>query len=83
MKSCLQAVPLTVTVTVLSSLICVAVAIIAGLARLSRLSIVRAVAGCFIEVFRGTNIIVQLYIAYYVLPLWGVTLSAFPTQAWR
>src|SRR4029450_1951273 len=73
----LSAVPLTVEVTVLSALVCVAVALIAGLARLSRRWIVRAVTGCFIEVFRGSNIIVQLYIAYYVLPLWGVTLSPF------
>lgn len=73
----LSGVPVTVEVSVLGALVCVAVAVIAGLGRLSRRWIVRAVAGCFIEVFRGSSVIVQLYIAYYVLPVWGVTLSPF------
>jgi polar amino acid transport system permease protein len=36
---------------------------------------VRRAAGVFIEFFRGSSILVQLYIAYYVLPAWGVLLS--------
>lgn len=77
----LSAVPLTAVLTAVSALLCVAVAVVAGLARLARWSIVRAVAGCFIEVFRGSSIIVQVYIAYYVLPVWGVTLSPFQAGA--
>ena len=73
----LSGVPVTVEVSVLGALVCVMVAVIAGLARLSRWWIVRAVVGCFIEVFRGSSILVQLYIAYFVLPVWGVTLSPF------
>jgi polar amino acid transport system permease protein len=77
LEELLSAVPLTIEVALLASLVCVAVAIVTGLARLSRWWIVRGVSGCFIEVFRGSNIIVQVYIAYYVLPMWGVTLSPF------
>jgi polar amino acid transport system permease protein len=73
----LSGVPVTVAVSVLGSLLCIIVAVIAGLGRLSRRLIVRAAAGWFIEVFRGSPVIVQLYIAYYVLPVWGVTLSPF------
>jgi len=77
----LSGVPVTIGVTLLGSALCVAVSIVAGLARLSRVWVVRAVTGCFIEVFRGSSVIVQLYIAYYVLPVWGVTLSPFYASA--
>ncbi|OZV75364.1 ectoine/hydroxyectoine ABC transporter permease subunit EhuC [Micromonospora echinospora] len=73
----LSGVPMTVAVFLLGSLLCIVVAAIAGFGRLSRWMIVRAAAGCFIEVFRGIPVIVQLYIAYYVLPVWGVSLSPF------
>lgn len=73
----LSGVPVTVAVATLASLLCLVVAVVAGLGRLSRLPIIRALTGCFIEVFRGSPAIVQLYIAYYVLPVWGVALSPF------
>lgn len=73
----LSGVPITVAVAALGSLLCLAVALVAGLARLSRFLVVRTLTGCFIEMFRGSPAIVQLYIAYYVLPVWGVTLSPF------
>ncbi|HYO60775.1 MAG TPA: ectoine/hydroxyectoine ABC transporter permease subunit EhuC [Actinomycetota bacterium] len=76
-EALLSSVPVTVEVFVFGALVCVAVAVLAGLGRLSQRWIVRTVVGCFIEVFRGSNVLVQLYIAYYVLPVWGVTLSPF------
>jgi polar amino acid transport system permease protein len=65
----------TLEVTVLASVLATVVALIAGTARLSHLWIVRVVAGIYIEVFRGTSAVVQLYYAFFVLPLLGLSLT--------
>lgn len=44
-------------------------AFLAGLGRRSRDPIVRAVAGAYVEVFRGTSALVQLYWFYFALPV--------------
>jgi polar amino acid transport system permease protein len=65
----------TLEVTVAAALVAAIVAIAAGLARTSRVWVLRAIAGLFIEVFRGTSAIVQLYVAFFVLPFAGLTIS--------
>jgi polar amino acid transport system permease protein len=49
----------------------------AGLGRLSRSRALRWIAGVYIEVFRGTSALVQLFWVYFVLPFAGVELNAF------
>ena len=46
-----------------------------GLGRLSRARPVRAVAGVYIEVFRGTSALVQLFWVFFVLPFFGVAVE--------
>ncbi|MEU6646093.1 ectoine/hydroxyectoine ABC transporter permease subunit EhuC [Saccharomonospora sp. NPDC046836] len=65
----------TITLTVVSGLLCIVVAVVAGVARLSNWRVIRTSAGIFIEFFRGTNAIVQLFWAFYSLPLLGIYLS--------
>lgn len=50
-----------------------------GLMLLSRRSIVKSVAIVYVEFFRGTSLLVQLFWLFYVLPLFGVTLEPFFT----
>lgn len=69
----------TVELTVLGCALALPVAFAAGLGRLSRFWTVRALALAYIEFFRGTSIFVQLFWAYFVLPLMGVELT--PLQA--
>ena len=38
---------------------------------------VRAAATTYVEIFRGTSLLVQLYWIFFVLPLMGLTLPAF------
>jgi polar amino acid transport system permease protein len=59
----------TVNVTVSTVLVVVLVAFIMGYGRMARSSLIRWVAGAFIEFFRGTSAVVQLFWAYFVLPL--------------
>jgi polar amino acid transport system permease protein len=67
----------TLQLTVAGSALALVMAFIAGLGRLSRLFLLRAVATAYIEFFRGTSIFVQLFWAYFVLPLVGISLTPF------
>ena len=70
------------TLTTLKVLICatilyVIISVIFGLMRISNNSIIQGVATVYIEFFRGTSLLVQLFWAYYVLPFFGISLEAF------
>jgi polar amino acid transport system permease protein len=65
----------TLQLTFMGGGVALVLALGAGTARLSRRRSVRFVAGLYIEVFRGTSLIVQVFFFYYVLPLLGVRWS--------
>ena len=67
----------TMLLTVLSAVLAVAIALAAGLMRMAPNSLVRGVATVYIEIFRGTSLLVQLYWIFFVLPLFGITLEKF------
>lgn len=62
---------------VLASIIAIACALFAGLGKLSGNWLIRMVSIIYIEIFRGTSLLVQLYWIFFVLPLMGLTLPAF------
>jgi polar amino acid transport system permease protein len=64
----------TILVTVLSGALCLVVAFAAGLARLSQHRWVSWPAGIFIEVFRGTSLLVQMFWLFFALPFFGIQL---------
>lgn len=67
----------TIEITILGCMVALIAAFIAGLGRISRFWPLRWLATAYIEFFRGTSIFVQLFWAYFVLPLLGVPLSPF------
>lgn len=67
----------TIEVFLLASGLAIAIAIAAGLMRLSTNPAVRWTSLIYIEALRGTSLIVQLYWIYFVLPLFGLTLDKF------
>lgn len=67
----------TITQFVLAACVAIVLALGAGLARLSHNMALRGVATVYIEVFRGTSLLVQLYWIFFVLPLFGLTLDKF------
>lgn len=69
----------TLQLLVLGSLLALVIAFAAGLTRLSRHRLVRLPAAIFIEVFRGTSMIVQLFWFFYALPFLGIELPPFET----
>ncbi|WP_249694698.1 ectoine/hydroxyectoine ABC transporter permease subunit EhuC [Stappia sp. WLB 29] len=68
---------ITMALTVLSALLAVAIAVAAGLMRMAPNMAVRGFATVYIEIFRGTSLLVQLYWIFFVLPLFGITLEKF------
>jgi polar amino acid transport system permease protein len=69
----------TVELTVMGAILALVMAFAAGLGRVSRFFAVRAVATAYVEFFRGTSVFVQLFWAYFVLPMAGLSLT--PLQA--
>ena len=67
----------TMVLTVLAALLAIAIAVAAGLMRLSANALPRWIATIYIEIFRGTSLLVQLYWIFFVLPLFGITLEKF------
>jgi polar amino acid transport system permease protein len=70
----LGGIPVTLEVTFLAMLVAVPVAFILALGRKSPHAAVRWPSGFIIEFFRGSSALVQLFWAFYVLPLFGISL---------
>lgn len=64
-----QGVSITMTVLLTSAVFSYALAFIAGLCKLTRNPIVRGFTSIYVEVFRGTSLIVQLFWLFYALPI--------------
>jgi polar amino acid transport system permease protein len=73
--SLLEGTAVTLKITFLAAILAMAVALVMGTARLSGSALVRLLAGLYIEVFRGTSALVQLYVIYFVLPFFGLSPS--------
>jgi polar amino acid transport system permease protein len=67
----------TVRLTVVSAALALALAVIAGLARSSRYRWLNVPAALYVEFFRGTSALAQLFWLFYVLPYLGVDLTPF------
>jgi polar amino acid transport system permease protein len=65
----------TLKVTALVSIFFPAVGIATYLFRRSNLRLLNVIAYVFIELFRGTPLLGQLFVAFYVFPFVGITLS--------
>jgi len=67
----------TIEQTILAATLAIMIAVAMGLMRLSRNRLVYGTATVYIEVFRGTSLLVQVYWIFFVLPLFGLTLEKF------
>jgi len=67
----------TVAQFFLAAILGVSIALMMGLMKLSSNRLVRGSAVTYIEIFRGTSLLVQLYWIFFVLPLFGVTIDKF------
>ncbi len=73
-----QGIWVTAAVTAAGCVVALVVSFAVGICRIMAPWPVRWVATAYVEIFRGTSFIVQLFWIYFTLPLLGVTLPAFP-----
>ena len=77
MPGLLEGTRITVMVALLGSALAVVAGLAAGLARLYAPTPIRWVASTYVEVFRGTSALVQLFWLFFVLPQFGLSLEPF------
>ena len=64
----LQGLQITVLATILGGLLALLISFVFGIAQVVKFSAVRVVARIFVEFFRGTSLVVQLFWLAFVLP---------------
>jgi polar amino acid transport system permease protein len=68
----------TIRITCVAALLAAALALLAATAKMSPVRALRWVANIYIEIFRGTSLMVQLFWLFFVLPLPPFNLSLSP-----
>lgn len=74
LPSFLEGAQITIELTLMSAVLAFVLAFIAGFGRLSKIKSVRFLATAYVEVFRGTSLVVQLFWIYFALPIFGISL---------
>ena len=67
---------ITIVTTALAMLVAFTMAFVSGLARQSRYRLISIPAVIYVELFRGTSLVAQLFWFFFVLPAFGINLSA-------
>ncbi|MBD9372347.1 amino acid ABC transporter permease [Rhizobium sp. ARZ01] len=73
----LKGLGMTVALSLLSLIVGVAVGLLFGILRTSGNRWLSAATGLYIDLFRGTPFLVQVFICFFILPTVGIELSAF------
>jgi His/Glu/Gln/Arg/opine family amino acid ABC transporter permease subunit len=68
----------TLRLTLLALLFGIPIGLAAALARVSHFPLLSGAATVYIELIRGTPLLVQIFFVYYVLPAVGIALPEFP-----
>ncbi|MGB4377467.1 MAG: ectoine/hydroxyectoine ABC transporter permease subunit EhuC [bacterium] len=71
-----RGVGITLQLTILAAVLAVLTSFVIGFARLARYRLLRVLATLYVEIFRGTSVLVQLFWVYYVLPFFNLKLTA-------
>ena len=75
LPSLLEGLVVTVEITLGAAAVAIFAAFLAGLGRLSPNPLLRASSRIYVDLFRGTSALVQLFWVYFALPLLGVRLD--------
>jgi polar amino acid transport system permease protein len=75
----LKGAAVTIELTILAACVGLLFGVTSAFGRLSRYRLIRTIASVYVEVFRGSSAIVQIFFFFFVLPLVGFSLPAFAT----
>lgn len=73
----LPGIGVTVSILLTSTCFALLVAFIFGFGRLARFRLIRWICTLYVEVFRGTSLLVQLFWIFFALPAFGIRFSPF------
>lgn len=59
----------TIKITTLSVALGVVIGLFVGIARISRIKLLRVLAAIYVDFFRGTPLLVQIFLVYFALPV--------------
>ena len=74
-----EGVVVTVIATALGSALALTLGLLWAFMRIAQVRIVSPAVWLLVEFIRGTPLLIQLYFLFYVLPTWGLTVSALAT----
>ena len=67
----------TVTITLSSLVFAIIIGLLLALIRLLKIKVVNALISTYVEIFRNTPVLAQLFILYFGLPYMGIKISPF------
>lgn len=77
-KMLMAGIKVTIPLTILSFLFSLVLGLILALVQVNRVNILRQISAVYVWIFRGTPLIVQLFIIFFGLPSVGINVDAFP-----
>ena len=69
---------ITFKLYIITAIFSVLLGVLGALGKISKFKFLRTILGFYTWVFRGTPLLLQLFFAYYGLPVIGITLQPFP-----
>ncbi|GIN84490.1 cysteine ABC transporter [Heyndrickxia sporothermodurans] len=79
LPSLLNATLMTILLAIISILIALIIGFFTALARISKFSLLKGIASVYVSIFRGTPLLVQIFVIYYGLPQINIELSPIPS----
>ena len=77
-KIMIASIQVTIPLTVLSFTFAMIIALFMAMVQYAKVPVLRQIARLYIWLFRGTPLLVQMFLAYFGLPKLGITMEAFP-----
>ncbi len=75
-----SAVMVTIPLTIIAFIFGLIIAILTAVVRLSHVKVIKQLFGLYVWIFRGTPLLVQLFIIYFGLPSVGIRLDAWTAR---
>ena len=76
-----QGILVTIQISVLAIIMAIVIGAVVAYMKISDMVLLKAIAEIYIKIFRNTPFMVQVYLAYYGLPMLGFDVPAFWTGA--
>lgn len=77
-KIMVASIKVTIPLTIIGFALAMVIAMVMALVQYAKIPIFKEIARIYIWIFRGTPLLVQLFLAYYGLPKVGIVMDAFP-----